>query len=112
MRSGEGAGKQRKRVREEMASMFHYQNPKKLKERVWRHNFFCLAIAEQQKCPSSEIEKEDLFRAGLGEKEICFDDMHISQENFHDKVISHFPRLKDGGGFRFLKGKVIIFSHR
>ena len=43
-------------------------------------------------------------RAGLGEKEIAFEDAIISQEDFHEIILEHYPRLREGAGFRFLKG--------
>ena len=74
-------------------------------------HLFCLAGIDQQKCPSGEAEKEDLFRAGLGEKEVCFDNTTILQEKFHGMILTHFPGLRDGGGFRFLKDKKWTLYH-
>ena len=64
-------------------------------------HLFCLAAIDQQKCPSGEAEKGDLSRAGLGEKEVCFNVTTISQEKFHRMILTHFSRLRDGGGFDF-----------
>ena len=40
----------------------------------------------------------------IGEKEIVFDDLNLSQQQFRDILTKEFPRLKTGGGFQLLKG--------
>lgn len=77
---------------------------------VWRHKFFCLAFKDQERIPTTEGEKEELYRAGLGEKEITFEDVEMGREEFHESILDAFPRLKEGGGFRFLKGKWHLFQ--
>ena len=67
----------------------------------------CLARVDQQKIPTLDKEKEELFLAGLGEKEIFFNNIDIDSNEFREIILEHFPRLKDGGGFRFLKGWLI-----
>ena len=87
-----------------MSNLFRSKRPKVLKKCAWRHKFFCLAYTVQDKSPTYEADKDELYQAGLGEKEILFEDVNISQEEFHEVIFDHFPRLRDGGGFRFLKG--------
>ena len=100
---------ERKRVKQEMSNLFHSKRPRTLKKCAWRHKFYCLAYTDQDKSPTCEADKDELFRAGLGEKEISFEDSNISQEEFHDIIINHYPRLQEGGGFRFLKGEIVGF---
>ena len=71
---------------------------------VWRHKFFCLAYKDQTRSPTTEADKEEFFRAGLGEKELTFNDVNMNQQDFHHLILEAFPRLKKAGGFRFLKG--------
>ena len=106
MRAGRNAIKlsDRKRAKEEMSSLFRTKRPKIQKKCAWHHKFFCLAYTDQEKPPTYEADKEELYRAGLGEKEILFEDVNISQEEFHEFLLDNFPRLRDGGGFRLLKG--------
>ena len=105
MRAGRHANNriERKRVKHEMSSLFRSKRSKSQKH-VWRHKFCCLAYTDQDKSPTFEAEKEELYQAGLGEKEISFEDVDVSQEEFHEIIQSNFPRLRDSGGFRFLKG--------
>ena len=71
---------------------------------AWRHKFFCLAYTEQEKIPSSEIEKEELCQAGLGEKVIEFERIDMNQKEFRDVLVAYFPQLEGCGGFPLLKG--------
>lgn len=101
----------KKRVRQEMSGIFHTKRPKSSsKVCVWKHKFCCLAFKDQYRSPTTEASKEELYRAGLGDKEITFDDLSMSQKEFHELILEHFPRLRDGGGFRFLKGMVLFFN--
>ena len=59
---------------------------------VWKHKFVCLAFHDQSRIPTTDCEKDTLLEAGLGEKEIEFDDLDID-----------YPRLSEGGGFQFNK---------
>ena len=63
---------ERKRVMQEMSSLFHSKRPKTLMKCAWRHKFYCLAYTDQDKFPTCEADKDELYRAGLGEKEISF----------------------------------------
>ena len=105
--SWDKAIRQKKESEEWDGSLFSSKRRKFAKACAWRHKFFCLAYMDQCKSPTSEADKEELFRAGLGEKEIAFEDVNISQEEFHDVILENFPCLQGWGGFRLLKGCVI-----
>ncbi|MED6275893.1 hypothetical protein CHARACLAT_031293 [Characodon lateralis] len=47
--------------------------------------------------------KQMLEAAGLGEKRLTFQGSHTSPEEFKDFILSSFPKLRDGGGFKLLK---------
>lgn len=94
-------GVKRKQLKQEMSSIF--KSHKKAKT-VWRHKFVCLAYTVQDRSPTTDFDKEELYRAGLGEKEIVFENLDISQSEFRNIILESFPRLEAGGGFRFLKG--------
>ena len=83
---------------------------KKVKLCAWKHNFCCLARRDQQRSPTTESEREELYRAGLGFKDIVFYDIYINKEEFHESILENIPRLCYGGGFRFLKGWCVSIS--
>lgn len=69
----------RKASKKEIAKLFR----KKAKASpVWKHPFICLASVDQTRIPTREYEKDELLEAGLGEKEIAFEDHHISADEF------------------------------
>ena len=43
--------------------------------------------------PTTEEEKDELFEAGLGEKEILFDELDLPAEEFKKVVLHSFPQL-------------------
>ena len=61
----------------------------------------CLAYLEQQ-VPLREAEKDELFVAGLGEKEIELD-LDMNAEDFRSTIFEVYPQLKHGGGYQFLR---------
>ena len=63
----------------------------------------CLARTGQNRIPLSESEKDKLFSAGLGEKELEFPKLDTTADEFRDILYEGFPRLRDGGGYQFLK---------
>ena len=69
---------------------------------VWKHKFYCLAYTGQDHVPTTDTDKEELFKAGLGEKDIEFESLDITQEEFKEYIFASFPRLREGGGFRLL----------
>ena len=45
----------------------------------------CLAYHDQRKIPATDIEKDDLLQAGLGEKEIEIDDLVLGADEFRQQ---------------------------
>ncbi len=74
---------------------------KKVKLSLWEHEFICLASCGQLVPPTS-MDKVNLIRAGLGPKKISFLDFGEPFE-FHDEIISAFPKLRDAGGYELLR---------
>ena len=70
---------------------------------VWKHRFVCLAYYGQTKVPTTEHERSELFEAGLGEKEVKFNELDISATQFRDILHSAFPKLANSGGFHLYK---------
>lgn len=111
MRAGMRADKSvtRKRAREEVSGLL--TKKKRHVKSAWHHKFVCLAYKDQNKIPTSDAEKEDLYQAGLGERKISFDRLDISPNEFRDLLYHNFPRLKEGGGFQLLKGQKYNYCH-
>ena len=63
----------------------------------------CLARKGQSRIPLTEAEKDTLFSAGLGEKELEFPILDATADEFWEILYEAFPRLKHGGGYQFLK---------
>ena len=60
-----------KQARQEVGNLFNFNKKKKKAERskpAWRHKFVCLAFHDQEKIPSTDADKEELYLAGLGEQ--------------------------------------------
>ena len=101
----------KRKAKDEVLSLFRKktkvgENSGKLGESskcLWKHSFVCLPYCGQNKIPTREIEKDDLLRAGLGEKEVEFHNLEIGAEAFRDLMYDKFPPLRSGGGFEFLK---------
>ena len=87
-------------TRKRAGSVFGSYNKKK--KGAWKHKFFCLAYVGQARIPTSESEKDDLFDAGLGEKDVEFEQLDISPDEFKE-VIFVFPKLRAAGGFQLCK---------
>ena len=83
-----------------MASLFHH---KKAKASEWRHRFVCLANPEQQRIPTTDNEKDELYKAGLGEKLIEFNNINADAEQIRDVLYTAFPKLENAGGFVLCK---------
>ena len=56
----------------------------------------------QDKIPTHEIEKDEMFEAG-GEKLVEFDKLDRKAEEFCDVLYNAFPKLREGGGFTLFK---------
>lgn len=55
-------------------------NAKRAKKCAWKHRFVCLAWKDQGRVPTTDTEKDDLMKAGLGEKTIEFSSLDMSAE--------------------------------
>ena len=73
------------------------------KKCAWKHRFVCLANYDQPKIPTTDTEKDELFKAGLGEKEVEFPSLDMSAEEFTDVLYCTFPKLKGGGGLELCR---------
>ena len=106
MRAGMRADKRTKKpIKEEVSTLFH--RPRKVikldKKPAWKHKFFCLAYKDQARIPTTDFDKEELYLAELGEKEIEFPTLDASAEEFKEILLTSFPRLRQGGGYQLLK---------
>ena len=93
--------KKKKSVVSEMKSLFGNRGGKR--KVAWKHSFVCLALRNQTKVPTSDQEKDELFEAGLWEKEIPFSSLDLDAQGFRDVILEHFPKLRDGGGYQLCK---------
>ena len=94
-----GKGKGKGAVKEEVSRLFN----KKIKPATSKHKFVCLASTDQSRIPTTDVDKELLYQAGLGEKEIFFEQLDIDAVEFREILYQTFPKLKCGGGFQCLK---------
>lgn len=91
--------KKRQRLKDEVNKVFK----KAKKTCAWKHRFVCLGYYDQGRIPTTDVDKDELLKAGLGEKVIEFPSLHASGEEFRDLLYSFFPKLKDGGGFELCR---------
>ena len=82
-------------TRKRAGSVFGSYNKKK--KGAWKHKFFCLAYVGQVRIPTSESD------AGLGEKDVEFEQLDISPDEFKEVIFSVFPKLRAAGGFQLCK---------
>ncbi|XP_062399430.1 uncharacterized protein LOC134089117 isoform X2 [Sardina pilchardus] len=68
----------------------------------YTHTFCCLASCSQAVVPS-RCEKEQLARAGLGEKRLHFQGNENSSEELSVSVLETFPKLASCGGFELMR---------
>ena len=97
MRAGMTADRRvekRKRIKNEVSMLLNKKPKVEKKCVVW----------DQDRIPTTDAEKEELYQAGLWEKEIEFESLDIPQSEIQEKLFKSFPRLRDGGGFQLLKG--------
>ena len=92
----------RKRLKSELASAFSSYSKKK-KTCAWKHRFVCLGLRDQPMIPTTDVEKDDLLTAGLGEKVVEFPCLEASGEELKEVLYSAFPKLEDGGGFQLCR---------
>ena len=74
---------------------------KKVKLSMWDREFICLAYTAQT-TPPSPMDKAELIRAGLRPRKLSFFEFGDSNE-FHEMIISAFPKLMEGGGYELLR---------
>ena len=108
MKAGLNAEKSRDKmkgtVRKMSALYFSSTNKhKKLEQPQWKHKFMCLAYRDQVKIPTTHAEKDELFEAGLREKEVALDSVDAGPEEFCEGLYQAFPQLRRGGGYQLFK---------
>ena len=72
---------------------------------TWTHIFYCLASCDQEKLFTTSALKNELILAGLGEKKIKISNIDCNVKEFHEEIMNSFPKLRNAGGFEFLKCK-------
>ncbi|XP_054871981.1 uncharacterized protein LOC118470840 isoform X2 [Amphiprion ocellaris] len=70
--------------------------------RSYTHTVCCLADHKADKVPSVQL-KADLLTSGLGEQKVTFSGSDNDPMVITNKLMEVFPKLKEGGGFEFLK---------
>lgn len=101
MKQGAQSKKNKRKPKGQIERLF--PQCKKTKTSSWKHRFMCLAYHDQEKIPTTEQDKEDLYKAGLGEKMVAFPDISASREEFVDVLFEEFPKLSSAGGFELCK---------
>lgn len=79
------------------------ENLKKRSKPAWKHRFVCLAYYGQSRVPTTDADKDELYEAGLGEREVEFEHLDIDANQFRDVLLNAFPKLQEGGGFQLCK---------
>lgn len=100
VRSGSKFTSRKRKVKDEVSFLF---NKKRVKGASWKHWFVCLAYRDQSKIPTTDTEKDDLLKAGLGEQIIELDDLDMDANAFREVLLEAYPQLKDARGFMFFK---------
>ena len=67
----------------------------------WQHTFVCLSQVHQF-MPPDTADRVRLVQAGLGEKKISCS-LEATAEELHQTLLEAYPRLRNGGGYEFLK---------
>lgn len=80
MWSGLSTGKDKRKMKSEMSKLI--PQCKKQKKCVWEHCFVRLLCRDQKKNPTTDVEKDDLLEAGLGEKVVEFLSLDCTAEEF------------------------------
>ena len=93
MRRSLAGDAKRKVVKNELMASFSTKKPKK---NPWKHRFVCLVYYDQPKIPTTDSEKDELIKAGLGEKCIEFPSLDVDGEEMCDILYSVFPKLIKG----------------
>jgi hypothetical protein len=95
----------RKAAKQEMKNLFPAAKRRGGPSVAWKHRFVCLPYKDQGKIPTTDLEKDNLLKCGLGEKVIEFTDLDISADEFKQIILEEFPKLRDGAGYLFYKCK-------
>ena len=104
MRAGiHGDAMKKKRTKDEVSSLFRPKKVKLDRKPAWKHKFVCLAYKDQSRIPTSDIDKDELYLADLGEKEIEFCSLDAGADEFKEILLNAFPKLHHGGGYQLLK---------
>lgn len=93
-------GSRKRHTKAECSKLFSTNKKPKV---AWKHRFVCLAYMGEGKRPTSAMTKDELLKAGLGEKTIEFPTLDCSAEEFRDLMHENFPKLKNGGGYEFCR---------
>ena len=94
-------GHRKKKAKEEVSSLFKRKIGKFSSKCSWKHRFVCLAYCDQYKIPTSDVEKDDLLRAGLGEKEVVFESLDLDADEFKKVLYEAYPQLEAAGWFSY-----------
>ena len=97
-----GDYKRKRSAKVEVSALFNKRRKSRV-DTTWKHKFVCLAFKDQTKIPVSIVEKEQLLRCGLGEKEIEFSELDMNADQFKQVLLTEFPSLNKAGGYQFLK---------
>lgn len=92
-----GSSSRKRRLKDEVSHLFTR------KKRAWKHKFVCLPTVGEMKVPTTAIYKDDLLKAGLGEKLVEFSNIDMSPEEFREVIYEAFPKLESGGGYELCK---------
>ena len=103
MRRGLKVKGEKRKLKSEIGKLF--PQCKKAKKFAWKHRFVCLAYCDQHKIPTTDVEKDDLLEAGLGEKVVEFPSLDATAEEFREVLYDVFPKLKEGGGYQLCRCK-------
>lgn len=79
-----------------------YSGPFVAKE-TWTHDFCLLSSPTAQKTPTN-VEMDQLRKAGLGKRKIVFPNKDADHYGLVKHLEAGYPKLKSGGGFELLKG--------
>ena len=86
----------KRKIKGEVSTLFTHKKKLKLCKSVpWKHKFYCPAYVRQDRVPTTDTDKDELFQAGLGEKDIEFD----SLDNYSGRVQrAHLCQLSTTAG--------------
>ena len=75
----------KRKIKDEVNQLF---NHKKRKEKcsVWKHRFFGVARKDQIGIPTTDTEKDDLLKSGLGERDVEFHDLDMDAYSYRETM--------------------------